>query len=469
LTVNAYNSLFVAVANLYYYGGSYNATASSSAGVFAEVGAGKHYLPVGSGHRDAGLDTVIESGLASELRKKTTMAPVVLSGGFSVDTTLYPTVLRDTSDTAIDRGFHYDVADVAMENQSLAGVTVTLGPGTVAAFYGSKMVSLGAGGRFVGAGLPANVARIVRYNLVGEQPLIWGANGASSSVFEVPASATPAPEVRLRFTEVNLLHTTTAKRNLLTHYSYSTTLALKDCWVRGAYLSIYNYQSAETLTLALTNNVLQWMEFYVSQGYMSTPYRVNFYLWNNLLRSSTMSLTYLDGSVSTWAIYDNVFDYVNLTATEGNPTTYPLPNSDNAYRSTTVLPHSSGEEILSTCDFVSGPFGELYYPTTGTQLNRLVDAGSRTAVAAGLAQHTVRAATLSKDTDQVAIGFHRPAASGTNTALDSEGDSIIDLIEDLDEDLVYDPADGETDWQNTQSGLTGPAWVQVFTPLKPVQ
>lgn len=53
----------------------------------------------------------------------------------------------------------------------------------------------------------------------------------------------------------------------------------------------------------------------------------------------------------------------------------------------------------------------------------------------------------------------------TTTILDTDGDGLADYFEDRNGNGVVDTASGETDWLTSNSGLSGPAALQVFTPL----
>jgi hypothetical protein len=86
-TVHLVNSLLVGVTNPGYYSGVSVGIASSGAGVFAPVGAGGHYLQLGSPHRNVGTSS-INAGLATRLERLTTYAPVVLTGSITQNTVM---------------------------------------------------------------------------------------------------------------------------------------------------------------------------------------------------------------------------------------------------------------------------------------------------------------------------------------------------------------------------------------------
>jgi hypothetical protein len=118
------NSLLVEVANPGYYDSAVSVgIESNGAGVFEPVGAGGHYLQVGSPHRNVGTNS-IDTGLAARLKRLTTYAPVVLTGSITQDTVLEPQAWRDVDGP--DRGFHYEPLDYAVNALQLQNATLTL-------------------------------------------------------------------------------------------------------------------------------------------------------------------------------------------------------------------------------------------------------------------------------------------------------------------------------------------------------
>ena len=61
-------------------------------------------------------------------------------------------------------------------------------------------------------------------------------------------------------------------------------------------------------------------------------------------------------------------------------------------------------------------------------------------------------------------GYLRP--TGIQTPFDTDGDGLPDYFEDRNGNGAYDSGSGETDWQTSNSGISGAAGLQVFTPLK---
>jgi len=103
-------------------------------------------------------------------------------------------------------------------------------------------------------------------------------------------------------------------------------------------------------------------------------------------------------------VKDNLFDTVSLS--EGTST---ITNSNNAYRGTTQLAGGTNNITLTTTDYRTGPLGPFYYPTAGTNLFSLIDAGSRTADQAGLYHYTSIISQVKETNSAVDIGHHYPA------------------------------------------------------------
>jgi len=211
---------------------------------------------------------------------------------------------------------------------------------------------------------------------------------------------------------------------------------------------------------------LDRVNFNITQGYSGTYDPVKFDLRNNLFLNGTVALTYFSTNSSVWGIYDNLFDAVALSVTSSNSNISPL-NSNNGYHSTTNLAASSGSDVTVTnVDYQPGPLGNYYYPANGTNLFSLVDAGSRTADQAGLYHYTTQTGQTKETNSVVDIGFHYLAVDANGNPIDTDGDGLPDYLEDRNGNGSYDSGSGETDWQTSNSGISGAAGLQVFTPLK---
>src|SRR5205823_11316 len=94
-----------------------------------------------------------------------------------------------------------------------------------------------------------------------------------------------------------------------------------------------------------------------------------------------------------------------------------FPNSNNGYSTnTTILPGSGGgDKSIAYFDYQTGLLGNFYYPTNGTNLARLIDAGSRTASSAGLSSFTTTTNQVADSGPAVDIGYHFFAVSTNAT------------------------------------------------------
>jgi hypothetical protein len=396
----------------------------------------------------------------------TTWAPVQLVNDFTVNTTLFPQAQRDTD--APDLGYHATPLDYVWTGLNLTNATLILTNGVAVAVIGAKGTTLKNGARFYSEGTPMNLNRLVRYSAVQEQPILLGAT--ASSLIDVSGAPSPLPEVRLRFTDVSLLADSSTRRYLLANNgAVVSTLALTDCQLRGVYLNLFaNY--AGPMTVALTNNLIQRGNLTWYQENISGYYAFTLNLYNNLFRQGSVSFSYKHNG-TTWTVKDNLFDPDTLS----NSSTYSLAAGYNGYRSGLTSLGGSGNKTGLTMDYQSGPaanwfgvLGGFYYPASGTNLFALIDAGSRTREAAALFHYSVKPATGTKEgldaSATVDIGYHWVGVNANNEPSDVDGDGLIDVAEDKDNDSVVDP--GETDWQVSENGTTGSPGLQVFTPLK---
>ncbi len=216
----------------------------------------------------------------------------------------------------------------------------------------------------------------------------------------------------------------------------------------------YTYSSATsaTATVGLTNNFADRAVLNITQGFSGTPYPVNFDLRNNLFLNGSVTLTYYTTNSYVWSLRDNLFDGVALTVSSSSTNIAPL-NSNNGYHNITNLPASTGADVtLAAVDYQTGPLGNYYYPTNGTNLLSLVNAGSRTADLAGLYHYTTQTSQSKETNSVVDIGYHYPVLGGNNQPLDSDIDGFPDYLEDRNGNGTVDS--GETDWQSaTDLGL----------------
>ena len=436
------NCLLVAVTNYGSYSGNGNQTVSSASGVFQTVGEGFHYLASGSSYRNAGT-TTINSTLATQLKSLTTYPPLVLTTDFTVSTTLSPQAGRDT-DTP-DVGYHYDPLDYCWSGLNLTNSTLTLTNGVAVGIYGIKGTSLRTGAKFVSEGTPASMDRVVRYQTVQEQPVLWGSTSGNMYLFEL--STATAPQLTLRFTDVSVMADTGGHRAILGNQtSYPVNpCAIVHSQLRGINVS-FNDSTYSGAVYALTNNLMERSSFSWKQGDYYSPFTL--YLYNNLFHNGTNSFTTTTNSPA-WTVKDNLFDCDSVTKS-GSPT---FTVSNNGYRSGLTSLGGSGNKTGLVPDYQTGPLGNFYYPTNGssTSLTNLFDAGSRNATNAGLYHFTTTTNQVKEATTTVDIGYHYVAVDANGNPIDTDGDGIPDYLEDRNGNGVVDS--GETDWQ-TPNGAT---------------
>ena len=121
-----------------------------------------------------------------------------------------------------------------------------------------------------------------------------------------------------------------------------------------------------------------------------------------------------------------------------------MANSHNAYRNCPqpLTPAGSGNLTLTALSYAADAWGRRWYAiaTPG-----LVDAGSRTAAAAGLWHYTTQVNQAKEADTPVDIGFHYVAFCG-GTPCDTDHDGLGDFLEDRNGNGLRDA--GESDWQN---------------------
>lgn len=444
------------------YSGVSNYAVTGSA--FSALGAGNYYLADNT-YRNAGT-TAIDPDLASDLKSRTTYPPMLLTGDFTLPTTLSPQAQRDVD--LPDCGYHFDPIDYAWSTLALS-TTLVLTNGVAVAIYGTNGTILQPGAKFISEGHPLRMNRIVRYGAVQDGSLVWGTSGSSMSLFNLTNSGATLPEIRMRFTDVSLLADTSTEQYVIDTANVYTigVLAFTDCHLRGGYINLANHgTNAQTATMAFTNNFFQRVNFTFRQNYNSDTTPAPLYFWNNLVIGSALTLQ--GGSQSSpyiaWEARDNFLDAVTLSAST-------FANSRNAYTGATTLPGSGGNDHTNLVpNYATSTLGTNYYGTS-TPLSNLINTGSRNRDVATLFHHTVLVAQTTEGADTgsavVDIGFHFIALS-SGLPKDSDGDGIPDFVENRNGTGTYNSGTDPSDWNSYTSpnGLTGTPGLQVFTPLK---
>ena len=163
-TLNLTNCLLVAVTNAGTFTSNSVYTASSGSGVFQTVGGGSHYLPTNSSYLGAGTTNIAPS-LAAALPQLTTYAPIMLTGNFTVNTTLSPVIPRDTGIPPI--GYSYYPMDYVSHNLTVnSGVTLTLTNGVAIGFLDTTGITVD--GSLVSQGTPIAMNHLMSIMAVQE-------------------------------------------------------------------------------------------------------------------------------------------------------------------------------------------------------------------------------------------------------------------------------------------------------------
>ena len=451
LTLCFTNSLLVSVTNTFTYTSESVGTDSDPANVFQTVGAASHYLITGSAHRNAGV-TTINADLAAALKKKTTYPPVVIQNCHDpVSLTLYPQAQRDTD--VPDRGFHYDPLDYAFGVTYLTNSTVTAMPGTAIGTFstvaGTYGIAVGGNTTFVFEGTPLLPNHVVRYSTVQEQATAnWGSYICPSVYTSIDGAEAPPLSIRFRFTDWSVLAQETAHLIPYTYISAMPPISLRDCVFYGG--TIENYGASHAATNCLFERVSTVLLAFDSGtvGYRNCLfYRGKFdqfvYDTNNLV------------------IKDTLFDQTDVV--QG----WDSVNDYNAYvtNKNRLTPNGAHDVILSSSpDYDSSPLGHYYLPTS---LTALINTGSVTnAGLVGLYHYTSCTNQVKETNSIVNISYHYVASDSNGVPLDTDGDTLADVLEDLNGNGTADA--GETDWQTYNSiyGIGSGPGLQVFTPLK---
>ncbi len=415
-------------------------------GLYLSVTNGAHYLAAGSAYRDVGTSG-LSSRMLSILPLTTTYAPTPLTSNFAADTTLAPTVQRDT-DTP-DLGYHYYPLDYLWGGLTISNsVTVLLTNGVAVGVFGADATFLDDGAKVVSEGTPANLNRIVTLVTVQEQPTTLTPTNTYLALFNnLSASFTNASEVNARFTEVAVLGADEDYR-AVQGSGGKRSVTFAHSVLRNAYLANYTLLTNASSALHLTNSLLERVLMENTQYSGTNVYNVSLSLWNNLFRQGRNRFTYADTS-STWSVYDNLF--VLCTTPETLMGANKVPNDYNAWYSTAALSTTGlSNKTLLNIDFVAGPLGPYYYPTSSTNLYSLVNAGSRNATNAGLYHFTTHTNQTKEASSVVDIGMHYVAVdTGQLPSLvpqDADSDGLPDYLEDRNGNGTADT--GETNWQD---------------------
>jgi hypothetical protein len=160
-------------------------------------------------------------------------------------------------------------------------------------------------------------------------------------------------------------------------------------------------------------------------------------------------------------VRDNLFDQTAVPYVDN------VTSSHNGYISgyDRLLPTSGTDKVLASLTYDTGWLGMYYLPAGSA----LIDAGSQSAANAGLVHYTTLA-SQAKDSGSVDIGLHYVATGASGAPHDSDGEGLLDVIEDkngngskesAETDILRadTDADGLTDYQEVAligSAVTNP-------------
>jgi len=437
-TATVKNSLLVALQYPPSYAGAYSAVESpqlsSASGVFQTAICGQYYLN-GSTYRDIGT-TNLDVALLKSIRGRTTYPPQMY-------TTPVPRAARDTN--GLDLGFHYSPVDVIASN--VVG-SASFGPDTVIGVSGYSYYwsfQLPYGESLISAGTPDLPNRFLFASSVQESPDLAVDPGLYLQYMIKLEEYETSANLNFQATEFLM------GGALVDQYAGSPSMTFQNCrfydcsLVAGGYTadsSVFTFQnnlfdnssihviagSYPCTACVWDDNLMQWVD-----GYAPAP--VSATLRNNLFLSSGVTLETNVSATVTDNLFDGIAPSVDLSALS------PSHNGFTVGTSNSIAGANDVESIVP--DYVRGPLGKFYYPTNGTNLARLINAGSQSAPAAGL-YHFTTTTNYMETNSTVDIGWHVPAVGPDGNPLDTDGDGMANAVEDADGDGVSDA--WETPW-----------------------
>jgi hypothetical protein len=352
-----------------------------------------------------------------------------------------------------------DPIDALWTGVQISNAVVTLTNGISIATYGSSGITMKSGGKLVSFGHPTNFNKIFRFNCIQESTpnTNWTPQSGNLSLLQMTANETTLPEISLRFTSIFTPADSTTRRHLMdTGNRHYGRLALQDCDIRNIYLyAVPAYSYGTTQTFGWTNNIFARCYLDPRAGYAGDTTPFYLYAYNNLFSGSTFAAGALLNT-TPWVVKDNFFE--SSSASIGG--SY-FTAANNGYYNTTSLGGSSNITV-PTLDFVSGgPLGDFYYPTTGTGLHSLVNAGSRSAPNATMYHFTTDATLNTREgSSTVDIGFHYAGVNASALVYDDDNDGLISLQEDANGNGTKDT--GETDFNDPDTDGDGQSDYQEY-------
>jgi RHS repeat-associated protein len=412
---------------------------------FQSVGAGNYYLSDASGFRSAGTTTDIPGTLLSDLKKRTTYPPSVISStNFNTSQTYSPIVQREPGSPP-SLGFHYDPIDLALGAVAFSNATMTVNAGTIIATFGTnnntRALLIGQGGVLSSTGTPNNPNWFVQFNTVQEQAYInWTrtTNGMISSEYQ---GAPQASTINCRFTDFSMVSLDSPSFMAPTN---TGPINFQDCEFHAGKLT--SWRPTINLTNCLLERVLTDLE--PKDG--GTNYMRNCLVYGgNFIFAPSNSL-----------VRDNLFDKTTITNWNG------YTGGFNAYiTNLSRLAPATNDIILSASpSYQAGPLGYYYQLNSSVLIN--ADTNT-TADQVGLYHYTVvtnivNGSEIKETNSPVDISYHYVAVNTNGLPVDTDGDGLPDYLEDKNGNGNFDP--GETDWRDPSPtvSITVPSNGQLF-------
>ena len=417
---------------------------------FQLVGSAAYYLLPNSPFLNVGSSGV-GSNLVANLQTLTTFPPVVFSNVlYYTNLNLQPQAQRDPGTIGLTLGYHYPPIDFACGGFYINGATLSIGPGTVIAGFGSAgtypyAIGISDGATATLTGSATSPARIVCYNTV-QEPSTTNWNTPSYGMLLNGLNSSNAAVLNCRFTDFSLM------AQDCPHYKDNGGIMqnpiFQDCQFHGGQFWASDYNA--TLTNCLFDHVD--IELWTVSGGST-------FLYNNLFHAGSIDI-YM-GLVGC-AAQDNMFDQTYIYD-EGS---VAFTASYNAYVtgcSNLVVTNVHDVHLSVSPAYQTGPLSRFYLPTGIAT----ADAGSRTAASAGLYHQTCNTNQTIEGSSTVDIGFHLMALDANGRALDSHSSGLPDYLADTNGNGVYDAGDF-CDWTsgtNGHDGLTNYLlWIQGHNP-----
>ena len=405
-TVKLVNSLLtrltVPISNPNSYGLIKLASHELATSPFVTVGAGSYYLPSGSPYRDAGIThiavgprqiPVIDPELLADLRTKTTAPPADRASMAISEETVWP-IFASRDDGLLDLGYHYPALDYLAQSVTVNNASLLLSDGVALAGYGAEGIVLEDNGNLIIQGTRCTPNHICTYQTVQEQPMIL-ASAEPDSMKTISSDVTSSPGLlQARYTHFHGLPDMAGIVNV-----DNVALDMRNCEVYSGSVT------CETLSypqrVDVINNLFERVALTFDYGGGLLAFH------NNTAINS--AITFNGSSFDTWPVRDNLFDHCTVTASPVNEG--GVSSGNNAHRTWigSVPVGFVSTELTADVLYAAGPSGDRYINPSYSELSSLVNAGSRSAAAAGLSAYTILS-NETQDTDLVDIDHHYPVA-----------------------------------------------------------